>query len=124
MNFNKEEFNKFRERMEEVVKEVEKEFGVEIKFGSISYAENDFTIKTTVFNGSADDKRKNEYLRLCTLYGLEESDLGKEFIFKGKKTWIIGFEASRRKYPVVVKDETGKEFLITIDGVKKCLGKA
>lgn len=124
MNFNKEEFDKFRKSMKEAVKKVEEEFNVEIDFGNISYKDKEFTIKTTVYNDTIEERRKSEYLSYCGIYGLEEADFGKEFMFKGKKTWIIGFDPKRRKFPIIVKDEAGREFLITIDGVKQCLGKA
>lgn len=123
MNFNKDEFKRFREEIKKAVASVEKDFGVEIEFGNISYTQNDFTIKTTVHNGSLEDSKKNEFLKYAGIYGFNESDLGKEFIFKGKKTWIIGFEPTRRKYPVLVEDESGTQFLITIDGAKKALSK-
>lgn len=115
MKFNSEEFNKFRESIKNAVKDVEKEFGVEIQFGKISYDETQFDIKTTVFNGSVEDGKKTEYLKLCGLYNLEKEDFGKWFSYKNKKTKIIGLETSRRKYPILVEDEDGKTFLMTIN---------
>lgn len=121
MKFNSEEFKRFRESIKNAVKDVEKEFGVEIEFSNISYAESQFTIKTTVFNGSVEDGKKADYMKLCGMYGLEEEDFEKWFNYKNKKTKIIGLETSRRKYPILVEDEDGKTFLMTADGVKKCL---
>lgn len=123
MNFNKEEFKRFREEIKKAVANVEKEFGVEVEFGNITYAQNEFNIKTTVHNGSVEDSKKQDFLKYAKIYGFDESDLGKKFIFKGRKTWIIGFEPTRRKYPVLVEDETGKQFLITIDGAKNALAR-
>lgn len=123
MIFNSEEFSRFRESIKKAVAGVEKDFGVEIEFGKISYTQNDFTIKTTVYNGSVEENRKREFEERAELYGLKPDDFGREFIFDGKKTWIIGLETSRKKYPIFVKDETGKEFLITISGAKSCLEK-
>lgn len=123
MKFDKIEFENFRRSIKAAVESVEKEYGVEVDFGNISYEQNKFTIKTTVFNGSAEENVKNNFFKYANLYGFEPEDLGKEFVFDKEKVKIVGFEPSRRKYPVVVEGEKGNKFLITIAGAKKALGK-
>lgn len=121
MQFTKGEFAKFREAMKKAVSEVEKEFGVGIEFGAISYDSTQFTIKTTVMNGSVEEAQRKRFEEYAVLYDLKPSDYGREFQYKGLKTTIIGLETNRKKYPILVKDENGKEFLMTVSGVKACL---
>lgn len=124
MQFNNEEFKRFRVAMKKALAEVEKEFGVEVEVGNIKYSESSFTITTNVLNGGKEEALKKEFENLCTLYGLKKDDYGKTFLYNNVKTTIIGIESNRRKYPIVVKDENGKEFLMTTSGVKEALNKA
>lgn len=123
MDFNKNEFKRFREAIKKSVEGVEKDFGVEIEFGNISYTEDSFTVKTTVSNGNIEERRKNEFMKHYSLLSLPADSFGKEFIYKGLKTKIIGLELNRRKYPILVENEKGETFLMTSSGALNCLEK-
>lgn len=121
MNFSKEEFKAFREEIKEAVSGVEKKFGVEIKFGSITYTDSDFKMKMDVSNGSIKEAKEVEFSRICTHYGLTQSDFGRSFTNKGKVYTISGIDTKRRKYPIMMTDEDGVTKLFTVDGIKRLI---
>lgn len=123
MNFNRNEFDLFKKEMKKAVADVEKTFEVEIKFGNISYSENDFKIQTQVCNGSVKEFREVEFSKICTSYGLTPSDFGKSFIHKNTTYTISGINTKKRKYSIITIDENGETVLFDKESVKRLLGK-
>ena len=123
MNFNKNEFDLFRKEIKNAVKGVEEKFGVEIEFSSIKYDDSQFTIKTTVLNGSKEEAMKKEFNKYCALLGLKEEHYGAIISHKNEQYKIVGLQLNRRKYPIEVENiVTGERILLTESGVKKKLG--
>lgn len=67
--------------------------------------------------------RVKDWERYASSYGLPQDALGKLIVVNGKGYRITGLAPSRRKYPITVEEVlTGKDMLLTLQGVKNGLG--
>lgn len=123
MDFNNKEFKLFTEEMKKAVAGVEKKFDVEIKFGSITYRENDFKIKTEVFNGSIKEADEVNFSNVCHRYDLEKNDFGKIITHKNKDYKISGIDTKRTKYSIKATGEDGEIVFFTKNSIKRLLGR-
>ena len=103
--FLKDKFNDLNDDVK-----IKNKFKIVLDDGS-KYDDNSVTFKITVEDlestggQSLDEYNWNKYIKYYEGFGLKKSDLGAEFIFKGKKCKIVGLEAYS-KYPVkCVKDD-------------------
>lgn len=61
--------------------------------------------------GEAVDKDAEMFKRAAGLIGLKPTDLGREFVSRGEKFKLVGYNPRRSKYPFVcVKVSNGKRF--------------
>jgi hypothetical protein len=56
---------------------------------------------------------KADFDLACYSYGLEPRDYGAKFTVNGKLFTVVGIDYKRRKYPIVVTDESGKRSSFT-----------
>lgn len=108
MNFDVE---KIRNSMKEALKNVEKQYDIEINLDDIVVNGEETFIKTLIENSeSVQLKRKEEFLKYYKTYGLCEDDFMKEYDFYGLKFKIIGIYPEYNKTPIYVEDETGRRY--------------
>jgi hypothetical protein len=98
-----------------------------LKAGRISYDSNGLSAKITLEAEakSEDGKSKDEvnFEKYAQLFGLKPEWLRSSFKRGLDSVEIIGLHPNRSKFPVLVRSsETGKNFLITADEVKRKLG--
>lgn len=65
---------------------------------------------------------ERDFCEYAKIYGLKKEDYGKTIIYNGEEFSIIGFQITKRKYPVVgKKTSTGELHSLALNQVKKCL---
>lgn len=106
--FNSQNLKAFRNDFDKAVEDLQKQYGVKIQIGNISFNDLKFTTKMTVTsngtNKSGKDLDQLEFERNCFFYGFEKSDYRKEFS-DGKRTFrLIGFNTRSRKMPLIIQD--------------------
>ena len=101
MEMNKVELKKFRSEFEKSVAKLEKEFGVEIGMGNMSFDEQKFTTKLTVTNKRTSAQKKSDGKKsfevLAPMVGLEKSHYGKTFKQGSKVFTVSGINMKKRK---------------------------
>lgn len=99
MEFNKVNFEAFRNDAKEALREVAEKYDVEISFGNISYTDFEFDLKMHVAKRGDEDTDMSQlkFERECMYYGFKKEDYNKEFIMDGKKFRFVGFNTRARK---------------------------
>lgn len=119
MTYTKEQARSFADR---ALAALEKEFGV----GVVSRTKTTYGDKLNVtfdFKPGTDEDRavaeRNEWNRSCGLFGLKPEHYGAVITHKGTPYTLVGFEFSRRKFPIRVKSQVdGKVLLLTEEEVR------
>ena len=114
--FTKNEIREFRTQFKEAVKQLEKDFNVDINIGNIRYDAVEFSGKMTVKKTTkdavayAEDKIKSNFERLAPSYGVNPNWYGKTYISQGKTMKVVGINTRARKYPIMLKGSDGKSY--------------
>ena len=118
MEFNKNDFSAFRENAKQALREVESEFGIEIKMGNISYSEEAFTCKLEVVRTDIDADFVN-WKKNCMYYGLAEEDYNSVISIHNGKYKLKRFNNKKRKYPIVAEsiNDNNKLVGLTVEAV-------
>jgi hypothetical protein len=106
MGLTKTDLLAIRKAFKNSVKDLEKEFGIELNIGNISYNNNSFSTKlkgtvTTTDDGNSISAEEVEFGNLCFRYGLTKDDYKKKIIFNGKTFILTGFKPRSTKYPII-----------------------
>ena len=119
MNFNKTEFNMFRNDVNNALAEIAKKYDLTISAGNISYTDVDFTMKLKCEKASGVDARKTHFNELCRAYGFEESDYERVIVDTyGKRYKLVGFKPIASKTKCIVEGSDGKTYKCPVDFVK------
>lgn len=126
--FDKPSCRALRIAVEAKLQEVAKEFGIAIKTGNGTFTRSNFNFKVEacVFanDGTVLSKEAEEFKRFAPSYGLEASDLGKEFVLRGETYKIKGLSSRSTKFPIfATKLSDGKCYKFPEDMVKTLLKK-
>ncbi len=93
----------FRKDFDSTIAELGKKHELGITLGKISYSSDSFTAKISAIEVSdGQSKEQVEFNKHCSKFGLKPDDYKAEVNFDGERIQIIGFELSRRKYPILV----------------------
>ena len=117
--FTKNNLPEIRADINAALEAVEKKYGIKIALGNIKFSPDSFDAKMTVVTEKAsggvdsdvDPKWIADYNRYYLSYGLQASDLGKEFDFQGKKAKLVGSRVRADKQ-IVIKVEGNNKFNI------------
>lgn len=117
-----------RPKLDEAVKSVAAEYGVDIRFGNARYDETaaTFTVEMTFAATEGYDPARANWDAHCKSYNLEPEDFGKEFRFVGEKDVfrICGINTKATKNTILIQRvEDGKEFSTSPLAVRTALGK-
>lgn len=75
-------------------------------------------------DGTARDVDAEEFIRCAHMVGLEPDDLGKQVVIQRKRFTISGFNPKAHKNSIMLRSETGKEFVCAVDAVRRQLHPA
>jgi hypothetical protein len=102
---------------------VAEKHGLTLTRESGRYDDSNFTLKVK-FTVVTSDGAPADFAQNAVRLGLPEDCWGREIRYRGEKVKIVGLDMRRRKYPVVVKRPTGRNILLTVDGVRGQLALA
>jgi hypothetical protein len=110
--FDRPTLTKFRKDFSDAVKELEKNYGVKLDIGNISFNSEQFTSKlTTTIVREGEDPEKAKAMKEIKTYGfrynITENDYGKVFTANGKVFTFVGLKPKSPKFPVLGKDSNG-----------------
>jgi hypothetical protein len=119
-----------RTALDSALKPVGEQYGIVLSLGTISFSDADFRVRLTgaLAQGAGGagkvDKSRKEFERYADLLGLNKTDLGKTFTFRGKRYEIVGAKLSARKYPILAKQVgNGRVYKFQERDVARLLGK-
>lgn len=107
--FSKANLKQLRVDIQSKFDEIEKEFGVSLSIGNISFDQNSFktSLEATLTTGfasvaEANKAKDEETFRMYSVsYGLAPSDFGKLIRFQGEDFKICGIKPNHNKYPIL-----------------------
>lgn len=109
----------FREEAEKTLEALGTKYGISISLGNASFTANNASFKlqlaTTGTDGVANTKEITNFKLYAAGFGLQETDLNREFIDGGKKYKIVGLLPRSYKNPIVVERADGKQFKFPAD---------
>ena len=119
--FNKQNLKQLREAINNSLGLIGRTFGIEIKLGSVSYRDYNFTAKLVANLESKDGelftKQAIDYKNFYADYGLEKEWLGQSFVSKGKTYTVVGLNTNATKYPVIC-EHAGQEYCVPAPSVR------
>lgn len=109
---------KLREEMNDALKGIAEKYGMTIDAGKATYGDTYANFKVelalTKEDGTALTREATAFKMYAHLFGMKPDDLGKEFVWNGKRLKLTGYCASKRKFPFVAHCLTdGKEYGFT-----------
>lgn len=116
----------FRVDFKEAVSNLESKYGIRVELNTIRYGESYFKVTLTATEVSEDGIKKvdtSEFDIYKQLLGLN-GNIGDSYINEiGKRFTIVELKPRSRKYPVIVKDESGKQWKISVSTVNYFMGR-
>jgi hypothetical protein len=108
------------------IAEIEKKFGVKIRFGNASYdptgiATFKMEVSQVTEGGEVMSKEAAALDAICKQMGIK-SVRGDIVQFGGKSYQIIGYKTRSPKKPFIVRDGAGKMYILPLDVVKNQVG--
>lgn len=122
MIINKDTLKQFRRDFNNVVQELENDYGIKIELNKISYSENSFTGNIEVVNkiaGKSADQVKFE--ECCYRYHLKPTDYGSKFTYNHKDFILVGINTKAREYPIIGMGENGTRYKFPLRAVRELL---
>ena len=116
-----------RKRLQAVIEPLAEELGVAIDLDHCTFQTSNcrFQLKVAVIDsdGKPMTEDADAFRRNAKLFGFEPDDLGKEFIFQGQPYTICGLRPKSRKYPVIARADSGKDYKFACRTVLEALGR-
>ena len=124
--FSNDSLNRISQHLDVALATVRDQLGLDIKIGNCRYTNNTATlkleIKTIEKDGKAFDEDAANFKVFADKFGLQESDLGREFIHNFSKYKISGLKPRNTKYPIIVQRvKDNKTFRFPIRLIQKLL---
>jgi hypothetical protein len=119
---NELKINSVQAKIKAAISQIEKEENVKISFGSISYNSAYYTSQIKVSTLEKNEKVKGVYESICKSIGFTQDVMGMSFILGDVKHEIINIKTRNRKYPVITRTESGKQYKFSVSRVKQIIG--
>lgn len=129
MTFDRQTVKDTRDRLQTALDAVAADLGCQIKVGRASFARDgancSFKIECAVVgdDGQVKTKEASDFTHCAVQYGLEASDLGREFTSNGNTFTVIGCKPKSYKFPILGRRDDGKVFKFPAVIVRLGLGK-
>lgn len=113
--FDKKNLKNLREDMNQVLKAIELQYGIQIHVGNASYSDNEVTFKTKCNTigqtGKPQTKEANQWKMYADLNGVGQFSVGDRITIQGEVFTIEGWNSRARKSPVMIQNiNTGKNY--------------
>lgn len=116
-----------RKRLQAVIEPLARELGVVMDLGHCTFQASHCRFQLKVAVKDSDGKAMTEdaeaFKHNAKLFGFEPTDLGKAFIFQGQRYTVCGLRPKSRKYPVIARSDSGKDYKFPCRSVLTALGK-
>jgi len=116
-----------RKRLQAVIAPLAKELGVVMDLGHCTFQASNcrFQLKVAVrdSSGKAVTEEADAFRHNAKLFGFEPADLGREFTFEGQPYTICGLRPKSRKYPVIARSGSGKDYKFACRTVLEALDR-
>lgn len=117
------DLKEIREDINKALAEVGEKHGIQFEFNNIRFDSNSFrtTLKAYEVGENADDDAaaRVKFEKHAHKFGLNKSDFGSKFGFRGKTYKVCGIKPKARKYPVVAElESTGKRYAFPAETIK------
>jgi len=116
--FNTDNIGEVRTTITEILTKELAKHGLSANLGNIRYSDNDFKCQLTISMGSVEDAGQREWDKYAPLFGLDKEDFGTLFVNNGKTFEVTGIAPRSRKYPVLVVDDSGKQYKFSVNVLK------
>jgi len=100
-------------RVEEIMKQLEKEFNVKVTRKGGRYTSTSFNPKyeiSLIVNGKVESRERTAFKESAYHYGLKTEWLDKTFIDNGTEFVVTGLRTSSKRYPVIAQNTRTKKF--------------
>lgn len=113
------------------LQEVADKYGITLSQGRSTYSNGDtgtlkfeMVLRTQDADGNVLSRQALDFQKHASLYGLDPSDLGREFDSNGKKYRITGLAGGRSTYPILAENlSNGKTYKFAADIIQFKLGR-
>lgn len=107
---------------DERVREFLAEHGVEVEHVTLSYGSENGQIRIEYKEIGAAGRLETDFVRYAKIYGLDEKDLGREFVHQGTRYRVEGAAPKNKKYPIIgSRVEDGRRYKFPADAVRDSL---
>lgn len=124
--FQKAELNLFRKDFQEVVKGLEKKYGVKLELHTISYSDIEFHTKLTATKlGEAGEKQVDmKMFNMLKQFLGFNGNVGDTYTdFRGITYTIRDLDPKKAKYPVLLTGSDGKSYKNTVESANRMLAR-
>jgi hypothetical protein len=113
-----------RPEIEAALADLGEKYGIGFEVGSGSYNGSHATLKLEIGvlgdDGKVVSKEAENFKFLAPMYGLSESDLGRQFLLGGKRHTIVGINPNATRFPILTECG-GKKYKVPVESVKRAL---
>lgn len=82
-----------------------------------------FELATVDESGTAETQERTDFKQYASLFGLQPSDLDREFTSGGRTFRIAGLRPRATKKPIIVERE-GQQYIFTAEAILQLLGRS
>lgn len=119
---NERKIDTIQAKIKAAIAQIEKEENVKINFGNIRYNSAYYTSQLKVTTLEKSEKVKSVYESICRSLGFTQDVVGMTFMQGSTEHEIIDIKTRNRKYPVITKTKSGKQFKFPVSAVKRLIG--
>jgi len=119
---NEKKIDTVQAKIKAAIAQIEKEENVKISFGNIRYNSAYYTSQLKVSTLEKNEKVKGVYESICRSLGFTQDVVGMTFTKGSTQYEIIDIKTRNRKYPVIAKTKSGKQYKFTVSTVKSLIG--
>ncbi len=120
--FNSQNLTSLRNDLSKALVEVEKQHGIKLEIGTISYTKISCSIRISSRIVPPENTKsvkeleyEEDFNNLKSFYGLKERKIGDVCVIKGERLTLLGIARSRKKYPISFKKSNGSNVLVSLD---------
>ena len=123
---NKAKVKALRAAIEKAVAQVEQEWDVDVTVGNARFTNESVKFQFNVVEKRTDSNgqavtvslEQIDFERNCWKWGLQATDIGRQFFHNGKRFTLTGSKSRAHRYPIQATRSDGRTFKFTVDCVK------
>lgn len=121
---NKDALRLLRVDLNKALEEVAAKHNIILEVGNASFTANNATFKLHVMTkaegvetkaDAEEAKMKKDFEQYHRMFGIDADALGKKIKSREKTFTVIGLDTKKRKYPIIARDEQGKQYKLSIE---------